>query len=187
MPCPPLRRTAIATDHALQQAYDALAARYDASRGLFDMQPVLDEFYSQLPAGSGALLDLGCGAGEPVAKGFVERGWDVTGVDFSASMLALAARYVPAMRTILADMREVAFAPISSMPSPPSTACSMSPAPNTLRCSPAFTTGCDPAVACCSPMPPSTTPGPSASMVGSRSSASDCITAIQPRKRCVSS
>jgi SAM-dependent methyltransferase len=111
MPCPPLRRTAIATDHALQQAYDALAARYDASRGLFDMQPVLDEFYSQLPAGSGALLDLGCGAGEPVAKGFVERGWDVTGVDFSASMLALAARYVPAMRTTLADMREVAFAP----------------------------------------------------------------------------
>lgn len=74
------------------------------------MQPVLDDFLALLPAHSGALLDLGCGAGEPVAKTFVEHGWEVTGVDFSASMLALAAREVPAMQTILADMREVAFA-----------------------------------------------------------------------------
>lgn len=74
------------------------------------MQPVLDDFFALLPARSGALLDLGCGAGEPVAKTFVEHGWDVTGVDFSSSMLALAAHYVPAMQPILADMREVSFA-----------------------------------------------------------------------------
>jgi cyclopropane fatty-acyl-phospholipid synthase-like methyltransferase len=98
------------TDHALQQAYNTLAAGYEANRGLFDMQPVLDAFFALLPGRSGTMLDLGCGAGEPVAKAFVERGWDVTGVDFSASMLALAAREVPAMQTIQADMREVAFA-----------------------------------------------------------------------------
>jgi len=100
----------MSTNHALLQAYNALAAGYEANRGLFDMQPVLDAFFALLPASSGTLLDLGCGAGEPVAKAFIERGWAVTGVDFCAPMLALAAREVPVMQTIQADMREVAFA-----------------------------------------------------------------------------
>ena len=58
-------------------------------------------------------MDLGCGAGEPFAKFFIEHAWTVTGVDFSGQMLILAARYVPEMKTICADMREVDFAPHS--------------------------------------------------------------------------
>ncbi|MDT4915643.1 MAG: hypothetical protein QOH89_343, partial [Pseudonocardiales bacterium] len=42
-----------------------------------------------VPAG-GSVLDLGCGTGR-IARGLVERGYDVVGVDQSAEMLAHAA------------------------------------------------------------------------------------------------
>lgn len=97
----------------MRQAYEALAATYDANRGLFDMTPVLDDFFARLASDQGELLDLGCGAGEPVAKAFIERGWEVTGVDFCEAMLGLARRYVPQMRPVCADIRDVAFEPKS--------------------------------------------------------------------------
>lgn len=93
---------------SLAAAYDEFARTYDDNRGLFDMGPVIADFASRLPA-TGHLLDLGCGAGEPVAQAFIDRGWSVTGVDFSAKMLELAARYVPAMKRIHGDMRDVHF------------------------------------------------------------------------------
>ena len=61
----------------------------------------------------GEALDLGCGAGEPFARNFIERGWHVTGVDFSARMLQLAERYVPTMQRIHGDMTQVQFQPNS--------------------------------------------------------------------------
>lgn len=98
-------------ESSLGEIYDRFAATYDANRGLFDMSDVFDAFYARLPAKQGRVLDLGCGAGEPFSRMFIDRGWTVTGVDFSRGMLALAARYVPEMRAIYADMREVAFKP----------------------------------------------------------------------------
>lgn len=97
----------------LQQIYDSFADTYDANRGLFDMGPVFEDFWQRLHKNDGAALDLGCGAGEPFAKNFIERGWRVTGVDFSARMLQLAGRYVPKMQCIHADMATVSFAPQS--------------------------------------------------------------------------
>lgn len=88
--------------------YDSFAKTYDANRDQFDLTDVLRDFRARLPS-AGDLLDLGCGAGEPVALDFVSRGWRVTGVDFSRSMLDLAARYVPEMQRIRADMRAVRF------------------------------------------------------------------------------
>ncbi|TCJ11583.1 class I SAM-dependent methyltransferase [Parasulfuritortus cantonensis] len=96
----------------LAAVYDRFADTYEANRGRFDMAPVLADFEARLPAGGG-LLDLGCGAGEPFAAHFAARGWQVTGVDFSPRMLDLAARYVPAMTRIRADMSTVDFAPAS--------------------------------------------------------------------------
>lgn len=97
----------------LRILYDQLADTYEANRGIFDMSDVLEGFMRDFSVAPGALLDLGCGAGEPWARAFVDRGWQVTGVDFSVRMLELAARYVPEMRLVEADMREVAFAPNS--------------------------------------------------------------------------
>ena len=75
------------------------------------MTPVLNPFFAGLRKARGRLLDLGCGAGEPFPRYFLDRGWEVVGVDFSANMLRLAARYAPEMRSICADMTEVEFAP----------------------------------------------------------------------------
>jgi len=95
----------------LSRIYDEFADTYDQSRGVFDMTEVFNAFYRRLGMEKGRVLDLGCGAGEPFASTFVERGWSVTGVDFSSRMLELAAKYVPEMETVLSDMREVEFPP----------------------------------------------------------------------------
>lgn len=95
----------------LRNIYDQFAGHYDENRGLFDMTQVLDSFYGRLDVEKGKLLDLGCGAGEPFARFFIDHGWKVTGVDFSGRMLDLAAKYVPAMQTICADMRQLDFDP----------------------------------------------------------------------------
>lgn len=89
----------------LQKIYDRFAETYDKNRGLFDMTDVIDDFYKRLPRESGRLLDLGCGAGEPFPAYFIQNGWQVTGVDFSARMLELAGHYQPKMKTIFADIR----------------------------------------------------------------------------------
>jgi cyclopropane fatty-acyl-phospholipid synthase-like methyltransferase len=94
---------------SLQTIYDELAETYDSNRGLFNISDILDSFYAQLKPEQGSLLDLGCGAGEPVARYFIDQGWDVTGVDFSQRMLQLALNYVPEMRTINSDMLDVDF------------------------------------------------------------------------------
>lgn len=93
----------------LAEIYDEFAKTYDENRGLFDLSAVFESFYQCLDIEQGKLLDLGCGSGEAFSKYFVDRGWDVTGVDFSRQMLKLAERYVPDMKTIHADIVEVEF------------------------------------------------------------------------------
>jgi SAM-dependent methyltransferase len=51
------------------------------------------------------VLDLGCGAGEPIAAWFVARGDRVTGVDGAAAMIAEFLVRVPGAEAMHADMR----------------------------------------------------------------------------------
>ena len=95
----------------LRDIYDEFAVIYESNRGLFDMTPVLGSFFAGLGRERGRLLDLGCGAGEPFPRYFLDRGWEVYGVDFSKKMLHLAAQYAPGMHTICDDMLDVEFAP----------------------------------------------------------------------------
>jgi cyclopropane fatty-acyl-phospholipid synthase-like methyltransferase len=97
----------------VQAFYDQFADSYEENRDLFDMSDVIDAFWGCLDMKNGRLLDLGCGAGEPFGRWFVAHGWTVIGVDFSRRMLKLAAKYVPQMQTIYADMRRVEFEPDS--------------------------------------------------------------------------
>ena len=96
-------------NNTLRKIYDAFAKTYEENRGQFDMSDVLDGFYSTLDLENGKLLDLGCGAGEPVARYFTDHNWSVVGVDFSERMIELASKYVPEMPTMHADISEVDF------------------------------------------------------------------------------
>ena len=68
----------------------------------------LDQFSAFLPAG-GAVLDLGCGAGVPLARELVRRGYAVTGLDVTPTMLALFRRNLPGVEVLAADMRKLAL------------------------------------------------------------------------------
>ncbi|RRB41828.1 class I SAM-dependent methyltransferase, partial [Escherichia coli] len=61
-----------------------------------------------LPRG-GRILDLGCGAGEPIGRFLIARGHSVVGVDHAQSMINLAQTRFPRERWIKADMRTVQF------------------------------------------------------------------------------
>ncbi|WP_417522506.1 class I SAM-dependent DNA methyltransferase [Marinovum sp.] len=85
--------------------YDETAAAYDAqrSRSLFEAR-WLARFAACLPEG-GHVLDLGCGAGEPIARWFLAEGFRLTGVDFAPAMLEIARRRWPEVDWFQADMR----------------------------------------------------------------------------------
>lgn len=86
--------------------YRAHAADWDARRPrmLFEA-PWLDRLAAAMPPGP--LLDLGCGAGDPIARRFLEAGRAVLGLDAAPEMLALARARLPQGRWILGDMRHL--------------------------------------------------------------------------------
>ena len=85
--------------------YEENAAAWDGQRGrdLFE-KPWMDRFASLLPPG-GSILDIGCGMGEPIARYLIDRGFAVTGIDSSPSMIALCRERFPAREWIVCDMR----------------------------------------------------------------------------------
>ena len=68
----------------------------------------IDRFCASIPAGA-AVLDIGCGSGVPMAREMARRGFAVTGVDGSATMLALFRHNLPGNEAHLTDMRELAL------------------------------------------------------------------------------
>lgn len=89
--------------------YEENAAAWDRLRGRdLRERPWLDRFLGLVPVG-GHVLDLGCGMGEPVARYLIERGFKVTGLDSSPSLLAMARARFPGEEWLQADMRDLAL------------------------------------------------------------------------------
>jgi len=93
----------------LSKIYDKFADSYDSNRELFNIDGIINGFRDQLKSDSGNLLDLGCGAGVPIGRSFIDSGWSVTGVDFSPKMLLLANKHVPEMQTLCGDISSMEF------------------------------------------------------------------------------
>lgn len=88
--------------------YEANAAAFDRDRGRQLMEAAyLDTLIARLGPERRHVLDLGCGAGEPIARYLVDAGCTVTGVDAAAAMIELCASRFPSMTWIVADMRNL--------------------------------------------------------------------------------
>jgi cyclopropane fatty-acyl-phospholipid synthase-like methyltransferase len=91
------------------EGYDRIADEYFERFGRSSVRDAkLAELVAKLPIGA-TVLDLGCGAGKPVACDFVKRGFRVTGVDSSLEQIERARRNVPEANFIHADMTSVQF------------------------------------------------------------------------------
>lgn len=90
--------------------YEKNAVAFDRDRGRQLMErPYLDEVLARIDPERCHILDLGCGAGEPIARYLIDAGCRVTGIDASAPMIALAAERFPQMAWVTADMRTLAL------------------------------------------------------------------------------
>jgi len=91
----------------VKELYERHALQWDQDRGrdLFE-RPWLDRFLSFVQPGE-SVLDVGCGSADPIARLFIERGYNVTGVDSSPSLIEICKRRFPQQSWIVADMREL--------------------------------------------------------------------------------
>lgn len=91
----------------VRNVYELGAEAFDRTRDRSLLERAwLDRLAALAPPGAPA-LDLGCGAGEPIARALIERGHPVTGVDFAAAMIAIARGRFPDQTWIEGDMREL--------------------------------------------------------------------------------
>jgi cyclopropane fatty-acyl-phospholipid synthase-like methyltransferase len=98
--------------HTVESGYDRMAEQYLATKDPEDPLALetLEDLASLLQPGASA-LDLGCGAGVPIARWLAGRGLAVTGVDASAKQLELARKNVPEATLLKADMTGLTFSP----------------------------------------------------------------------------
>ena len=91
------------------KSYDKMFNWFDEhrSRDLFE-QPYLDLAISYLKPDA-KILDLGCGMGEPIGEYFIDKGYQLTGVDGSSKLIDLAKSRFPKSLFIVGDMREVSL------------------------------------------------------------------------------
>ncbi len=88
--------------------YERHARAWDADRrrAAWNDKPWHDRFLAALPSAA-RILDLGCGSGSPVARYMVERGFQVTGVDSSPTLISLCRQRLPGQEWTVADMRSL--------------------------------------------------------------------------------
>ncbi len=91
------------------QLYEDNAAEWDRDRGSQLIEGAwLDRFAALLRPGA-RLLDLGCGSGWPIAAYLIDLGLDVTGIDSSPSLIALARERFPGQQWLVGDIRHLSL------------------------------------------------------------------------------
>jgi len=78
----------------IKAGYDSVAAGYLRDRNSLRTGKYLNKFIQLLPAQS-HILDLGCGAGIPIAFTLIKKGHLVSGIDISDRQIALARKNCP--------------------------------------------------------------------------------------------
>ncbi|KAJ4483885.1 S-adenosyl-L-methionine-dependent methyltransferase [Lentinula aciculospora] len=96
----------------VKEGYDAIAPKYHnwaAARPTQKRAEYIERLGRLLHKGS-RILELGCGAGLPATQQLTDQGFEVLGVDISASQLGLAREHVPTAQFMQGDMMTIEFA-----------------------------------------------------------------------------
>lgn len=96
--------------HLVAAAYNQIADAYLSRYGVSSVREKwLRRLLARLPDRRGCVLDLGCGAGLPVAQAIFDAGHVVVGVDSSSEQIARAQVAVPGATFTQSDMSEIEF------------------------------------------------------------------------------
>lgn len=87
--------------HADQYIADRARTRYNESIWLNRFAALL------LP--SGAVLDIGCGCGQPIAEQLIDQHFALDGVDSSPTLIARCREKFPRQKWLVADMRSLSL------------------------------------------------------------------------------
>jgi cyclopropane fatty-acyl-phospholipid synthase-like methyltransferase len=87
----------------VREGYDRAAESYARTRDQFTSLPYLEQLTIRLRPGA-TVLDVGCGAGVPIDRYLVDRGYRVFGVDLSERQIELARVNVPKVCYAVQDM-----------------------------------------------------------------------------------
>lgn len=90
----------------VRRGYDKIAPKYLSVRKEFVNHRYLEHLEKLLKPGS-EILDLGCGAGKPINKFFINKGHKVTGIDISKTQIKLAKGNVPKARYFVKDISKL--------------------------------------------------------------------------------
>ncbi len=92
----------------VRRGYSKIAKKYNKQRNIYKNRALVIKFSKRLQKGA-EVLDLGCGAGVPVARYLSNKGFSVTGIDFAKGMLDLARANVPKASFRMMDMAKMKF------------------------------------------------------------------------------
>lgn len=90
----------------IREGYNLAAEDYSRTRYKFNNSKYLNKLASLLNVNS-TIFDIGCGAGIPIDKFFIDKGHEVIGVDVSGKQIGLARRNVPKAKFEVKDMSEL--------------------------------------------------------------------------------
>lgn len=98
-----------AIDAQTQSVYQEHATTYDSQRdkSLFE-RLYLDQLLQRIQP-TRSVLDLGCGAGEPIARYLIEQNCRLTGVDYAPAMIDFCKQRFPQHNWFVGDMRKPDF------------------------------------------------------------------------------
>jgi cyclopropane fatty-acyl-phospholipid synthase-like methyltransferase len=95
----------------VRQGYDQVSVSYHSARPVDGPDAALLVGLHQRLERGARILDVGCGAGVPVARRLTELGHDVVGLDLSLAQLVLAQGQVSRLPVLVAEMT---FLPVGS-------------------------------------------------------------------------
>jgi len=93
----------LGSNEFVKTSYNRIAKDYSATRDQFKNLKYLEKLNTFLKPKS-KILDIGCGAGVPIDKYFIEKGHNVIGIDISSEQIKLAKKNIPEGHFEIKDM-----------------------------------------------------------------------------------